>query len=209
MQAVPLGTLLPQVTSDSYFQALGVSAGPRFTDAAFDRLRFRLIGLKAGMQRSWTAGEVTILDYDQTGLRQEEATWIGIGFGPGFHQQNVVTSWFRIKARGSLGTVQDGQLLYDRPSNDRNTGFLYSVSVSAGLSFSRHVLLKSSREKEEMAGKSISRDAFQLFFSYQISEEFAFDTGYSSTEYTSVDQSQRVDALQFSVRFTPGAGTRY
>lgn len=108
-RAVPVFTLLPQTTPGSRVDALRLRAGVR-SDASGVDPRFRITAFDLDIQKRYKSAVVTMIDVDASGLRDVAATWLAIGFGPGYTAQRFNRSFeIRAQARASLQTIEFGR----------------------------------------------------------------------------------------------------
>jgi len=82
-RSMPIGSLLPQVTPDSYLTFLRLLVGIRLegTDAVF---RGRATAVDFTVQKMPWAASFSFLDFDASGYRSFSSDWISLGIGPGF-----------------------------------------------------------------------------------------------------------------------------
>ena len=205
IRKVPVATLLPQVTKDSYLMAMGLAIGPRLVDGSYDRLRFRLTGARVALQRAYTSGGVTLVDYNQTGFRMKEITWFGASFGPGVHIQRLDGSfWLRAVGMGNVSTLESGSLLFGSSGQEAQTGFVYQVSAQSGLSFSDVFRMSASLGRETMKKADLGKDHISVEAQFDLKANLSVSAGFAVFEFKDEDESRKANQLSFSIRFTPG-----
>lgn len=129
-RAVPVFTLLPQTTPGSRIDALRLRAGVRSDESGVDP-RFRVTAFDLDVQKRYKSAVVTLIDVDASGLRDVAATWLGLGFGPGYTAERFNRSFeIRAQAHASLQTVEFGRTSFPGLSDgaaDRRTTLEYGA----------------------------------------------------------------------------------
>jgi len=207
-RAVPLGTLLPQVTGDSYLHTLGLGMGTRFFDSEYDQVRFRVTGLDLAMQRTYSSGSFMVLDHNQTGLMDRKTTWIGAGYGPGLHVENTTRSaWLRITASGQWATIKSGGFLFpnDPTAKQTTSGLAYQLGARAGLELNHSLMLGAAFEWDEMPKADFIRKQWSINAAYPLSLQILATAGYISAQFESGTGTRSIIGWRGAIRFTPAA----
>jgi len=124
-RSVPLHSLLPQTAPGSSAHVLILEGGIQSDDG--DTMgRFRVAGMELDMQRGIKSVLFTLVDYDRAGTMDLNATWLRVGFGPGYtakgHSGTVRTA---IHVFSGLATRKLGRSLYPAlPDNDQSETLL-------------------------------------------------------------------------------------
>ena len=203
-RVVPLSTLLPQVTGDSHLNILGIAFGARWVDESYDRLRFRLTGAQIALQRAFTSGGITVLDYNQTGVREKEATWLGLSFGPSVHfQRPEYSAWLRIIGKGNLGSIKNGHLFLLNEDTENQTGLLYEVAVESGITVMNKFMVEAAIERENMPKADLEKEEITVRASFRPTSRISFSTGYSHFDLDMGPVSARFSGWNVSLRFSP------
>jgi hypothetical protein len=208
-RAVPLETLLPQITDDSFLYALHLQVGSRFLGGDYDRIRYRGTALNVAMQRAYTSGSFTVLDHNQADIRDRYTTWLGASFGPGVHLDGPGHDmWIRVTAGGRWATLTDGELLF--PGNTRadkpHSGLSYQLETRAGLSLGHRLQLGASFQWDEMPGADRLTKTWNVDASFRASKRFVMSAGYHSTRFETEEWGRDMDGINARLWFTPSAG---
>lgn len=206
---VKVESLLPQVTGDSFIHVLGIGLGPRIIDSEYDRLRLRLTAADIFMQRAYTTGSFTLLDFNKTGVTDEQTTWIGASFGPGIHvRDGSFGAWFRGMAGGRLTTQKSGTLLFpgNLEASSVETGFAYRFSLQAGIRFRRVVQFQAAHVVDRLGALDFDQNLWTLEAKVRINTRFELIVDYEKGIYELGSQRKKADQLSGAIRFTPFTG---
>ena len=207
-RVVPLSSLLPQVTGDSYVQALTILVGSRITNSKAEHIRFRITAVKLALQRAYTSGGFTLLDFNRTGLIDEQTTWIGASFGPGIHVKNDdVGAWARVSAEGQLTSQKPGGLLFSgmEDATVLKTGFAYKVSAEAGVLLRKKLRVDVSYELERFSKANLDHREWLAMASFRFNPRYAASLGYQTGEFEFANITKQFSGLMGAFRFTPSA----
>lgn len=207
-RVVPVETLLPQVTGDSFIHVLGIALGPRVIDSEYDRLRLRLTGAEIFMQRAYTSGSFTLLDFNRTGVTDEQTTWIGASFGPGIHVgEGSLGAWFRGSVGGRLTTQKSGTLLFPESlmAKSVETGLGYSLSLQAGIRFNRIVQFQAAHTVYRLGAADFDQNLWMLEAKVRINPRYQLVVEYEKGIYELGSDRKKVGQLSGAIRFTPSA----
>ncbi|NQV73878.1 hypothetical protein HQ496_12205 [bacterium] len=204
-RVVPVATLLPQVTGDSHLEVLGLSAGARWINGSYDRIRFRITAAQIALQRAYTSGGLTLIDYNQSGIRKQETTWLGVSFGPGFHLQRPGHSlWLRVLGTSSLSSIENGILLFPGSKAGIETGLLFSVAAQSGVSLTNKVMVEASIERQTMPEADLKKQEVAIQLSYHPTTRLFLTTGFSQFDFDLGPDSNDFSGWNVSLRFKPG-----
>jgi len=205
-RVVPVKSLLPQVTGDSFIHVLGLGIGARFQDSGYDKVRYRLTAAEISLQRAYTAGGITVGDFNRTGLLEEQTTWIGASFGPGFHvKNNVMGAWLGAIAGGRLASQRSGRLLFGENlmAQERRTGLAYSLTLQAGINFQNKAQLHVYRDFNKFGRLDFEHREWSGEAKLRINSRFEAVVSYQEGTYYLGPLKKRASLVSGAIRFTP------
>jgi len=204
-RVVPVASLLPQVTGDSHLEVFGLAAGARWVDGSYDQFRFRITAAQIALQRAYTTGGLTLIDHNQSGIRKQETTWIGLSFGPGFHFQRPDHSlWLRVLGTGSLSSIENGRLLFPSAKAGIETGLVFSVAGQSGVYFANKLMVEASFERQTMPRADLKKQETTVQISYHPTTKLLLKTGFSQFDFDMGPDSNSFSGWNVTLRFAPG-----
>ena len=204
-RVVPLASLLPQVTGDSRLDVLGLALGARWVDGSYDRIRYRITAAQIALQRAYTSGGVTLIDYNQSGVRKQETTWLAVSFGPGFHVQRPNHSlWLRILGTSSLSSIENGKLISPDNASGSETGLLFSLAAQTGVSLTNRFVLEASIERETLPKADLKKQELAVQLTYHPWAKLFLAAGFSQYDFDMGPDSSDFSGWSISLRFAPG-----
>jgi len=205
-RSVPVETLLPQVTADSYINALKGYVGSRFLDQKHDRVRFQLMAADIRLQRAFTSGGVKLLDYNQADELERSLTWIEVTFGPGFHYDGQKASfWGRITASGSVASLKPGTFLFSNnaDASSASSGLNYAISGFLGTKLADRIVLSANVFKDEARHSSFSHSGWSANGIVQVSSKWRVATGFTSHAFDLGASKNNTESFEFSIQYSP------
>lgn len=213
-RAVPIESLLPQVTADSYLKALTVSVATRFVDQEYDQFRFRIRAADIQLQRAFTSGGVRLLDFDQTSEIDRTITWLEAIFGPGFHVDGPSNSvWGRITASGAFSSQKTGSFLYQDPSRlllldgnyatNNTNGLNYAFNAVLGAKLANRVTLSGRLFTEEVPHATYQHRGWMVGIAVQASPKWKLTTNFADQTFDFDTLDHQFGTLEFNIQYNP------
>jgi hypothetical protein len=207
-RVVPVASLLPQTTSDSKIELLGVQLGAQLLEQSYERLHFRATAIDMLIQRGLMTGAFQLLDYDRSGIQEVDANWIGLATGPGIHGQgSAYDAALRLLASARLSTWKFGSLISTAsPLGLQNqTGADLGLELIGSAKIAEKVIASIAVGSHRLTGSELNRRNVLMQMGYLINPKWTFVLQGFKYEFESEDRSTDSKGIGIQLSYTPGA----
>lgn len=209
-RSIPVYTLLPQVSPDSYFHMARIVVGGQLDERNDkQRFRYRVTAIETEIQKSPWSGHFKFLDYDKSGLEDLWADWLSIGIGPGIHFGSEETQIVvRALGHAALNSYRFGDRVFGGLGNSAGktrTGGSYGASGRIALVWVKRFILRGAYDVRWLtAGTGARKDAVEIMLEVHLGKGWGIFGTYSDLEVDLANLSEDRTAFGGGLRYTVG-----